>query len=81
MNDSEKRRPEASKRFDRVEVAIWRQDSEPDTKRPFFTVTFSSNYRDAKGEWQRSSSFTTRDLPHLQLAVEWAMRELLLKQE
>jgi len=81
-NEAYKNKPVNARQFDRVQAAIWRQDSESgESKEPFFSVTFSRNYRDANGQWQRTGSFTARDLPHLQLAVEWAMRELLLKPE
>ena len=81
MSESENKKPAASKQFDRVQAAIWRQESESSGGEPFFSFTVSRSYRDANGEWQRSTSFLARDLPHLQLAVEWAMRELLLKDE
>lgn len=81
MSETENNKPVASKQFDRVQAAIWRQESESGGRDPFFSFTASRSYRDARGEWQRSTSFLARDLPHLQLAVEWAMRELLLKPE
>ena len=81
-SETENHKPVDSKQFDRVQVAIWRKENaQGNTKAPFFTVTVSTSYRDANGKWQRSNSFTARDLPHLQLAVEWAMHELLLKPE
>jgi hypothetical protein len=82
MNEPSKPSPTNSKQFDRVQAAIWRQDSQAGkSDKPLFTLTLSRSYRDANDEWQRSYSFMPRDLPHLQLAVEWAMRELLLKEE
>ena len=82
VNEPTKNAPIATKQFDRVQAAIWRQDSQAgENDRPLFTLTLSRSYRDQAGAWQRSYSFMPRDLPHLHLAVEWAMRELLLKEE
>ncbi len=81
MSEAENNKPIASRQFDRVQAAIWRQESEPGGREPFYSFTVSRSYRDANGAWQRSTSFLARDLPHLKLAVEWAMHELLLKAE
>ncbi len=82
MSSDTTSKPTATKQFDRVQAAIWRQDSdEGEANRPLHTLTLSRSFKDARGEWQRSHNFTPRDLPHVQLAVEWAMRELLLKDE
>ena len=82
MPDSENSQPTATKQFDRVQAAIWRQDGEAGSAgNSFYTLTLSRSFKDSDGEWRRTHSFTNRDLPHLNLAVEWAMRELLLKEE
>lgn len=74
--------PIMTKQFDRTQAAIWRQESEAGNKdKPFHTLTISRSFKDTNGEWRRSHSFTARDLPHVALAVEWAMRELLLKED
>ena len=74
--------PIASKQFDRVHAAIWNKTpTDGKSDKPFHMLTLSRSYRDSNDEWQRSHSFTPRDLPHVGLAVEWAMRELLLKEE
>jgi|GEM_PF-5646052 len=74
--------PIATKQFDRVQAAIWRQAVETaNEENAFHTFTISRSFKDANDEWRRSHSFTSRDLPHIGLAVEWAMRELLLKEE
>jgi hypothetical protein len=82
MSDYTTSKPIASRQFDRVQAAIWRQDgAEGDGGRPLHTLTLSRSFKGPDGDWRRSHSFTPRDLPHVQLAVEWAMRELLLKDE
>lgn len=82
MAEANTTQPTASKQFDRVQAAIWRQDSQAgDTQHAFYTLTLSRSFRDDSGEWRRVHNFTARDLPHVVLAVEWAMRELLLKDE
>ena len=74
--------PAATKRFDRVQIAIRRHKTSADNAASDrFDMTFSRSYQDAQGAWRRSHSFSPRDLPHLQLAINWAMRELLLKDE
>jgi hypothetical protein len=78
MSEENKNQPIASTQFDRVQAAIWRQEVESG-KEPFNTLTISRSYKGDDGEWRRVSSFTVRDIPHLALAVEWAMHELLLK--
>ncbi|MBP7935826.1 MAG: hypothetical protein KA354_14355 [Phycisphaerae bacterium] len=75
--------PLASKQFDRVHVAIWPQEKKENDNggRLWFSVGITRRYQDGSGQWQSSNHYTARDLPHLQLAVQWAMRELLLKEE
>lgn len=74
------RKPIETKRFDRVQAAIWRQEAGGgNTNDPFYTFTVSRSFKDSNGAWHRAYSFTSRDLPNLELAVKWAMRELLLK--
>jgi hypothetical protein len=82
MSSDTTSKPIATKQFDRVQAAIWRRDNDAnDANRPLHTLTLSRSFKDAQGEWRRSHSFTARDLPHVQLAVEWALRELLLKDD
>ena len=82
MPEPNNSQPIATKQFDRVQAAIWHQDGdEGATNRPLHTLTLSRSFKDGDGEWRRTHSFTARDLPHMGLAIEWAMRELLLKEE
>ncbi|MCB9852585.1 MAG: hypothetical protein H6819_05780 [Phycisphaerales bacterium] len=70
------------RRFDRVHSAIWRKEAADDKGvGAFFSASFSRSVRGADGEWRNVTSFSARDLPHLGLAVDWAMRELLPKAE
>lgn len=82
MNENNPNKPDESKQFDRVQAAIWRNADEsgnPDDT--FWTFSASRSFKAENGEWKRTHSFTERDLPHLALAVEWAMKELLLKKD
>ncbi len=80
--DNQNTKPTVRKQFDRIQASIWRHARKSEKRNEaFFTFSASRSYRDAKGAWQRTCSFTARDLPHLQLAVEWAMRELLMKED
>ncbi len=82
MTTDNNRRPIETRRFDRVHVAIWRHESaNADCDGTFHTVSFSRSIRADDGNWRKVTSFTARDLPHLALAVDWAMRELLVKAE
>ena len=77
-------RPAASKQFDRVKTAIWRCESSNianQQSKPYFTVTQKRSYRNDKGEWVDTTTWTERDLPHVRLGLDWAMRELLLMDE
>ncbi len=74
--------PIASKSFDRVHAAIWRNEGDEEHgSKEWYSATIDRNYRDANGQWRQTSSFTQRDLPHLKLAANWVMRELLMKAE
>ncbi len=80
MSEENKNPPIASTQFDRVQAAIWRQEGEGnDGKKSFETLTLSRSYKGDDGNWHTAKNFTVRDIPHLALAVEWAMHELLLK--
>lgn len=73
--------PIASRQFDRVHAAIWRRNESDDRgERVLYSITFSRNFRNGDGQWQRAYSFTSRDLPHVGLAVDWALCELALKE-
>ena len=83
-NDVEEKdnQPIARKRFDRVDAAIWRRESNRDDgPSVWYQSTIHRSYRDRDGKWQRTNSFTERDLPHVKLAADWAMSELLMKRD
>ena len=82
MTADDNRQPIEARKFDRIHAAIWRNESTDDKGNgAFFTASFSRSIRGEDGGWRNVTSFTARDLPHLALAVDWAMRELLLKAE
>jgi len=83
VSESEPRKPVASKQFDRVHAAIWRQEKQMEgaAGQAWYTVGIMRRYRDGNGQWQSSNQYTARDLPHLQHAVEWAIREIPSKSE
>ena len=72
-------RPVASRKFDRVDAAIWRKEF--DDGKSSFSVTFSRRFPDERGEWHTRYTMGDRDLPHLKLAVDWAMKQLLMMDE
>ncbi len=82
MNSANDNKPIATRQFDRVHAAIWRHEGEGEQAgTSYYKVTLSRNYKDRDGAWQRSHQFSMRDLPHLALAVDWALKELLMKQD
>lgn len=82
MTETNDNKPIATKQFDRVHAAIWRNVGDGDQAgTTFFQVTLTRNYKDRNDKWQQSHSFTSRDLPHVLLAVDWTLKELLLKAE
>lgn len=66
-------RPADSKRFDRVEAAIWMREGR---NGKFAVAAFSRSYRDRDHHWHRTGDFTARDLPHLSDAVAWAKKQV-----
>ncbi len=67
--------PYARKQFDRVQCAIW-QRAFPNGSVDY-AVSFSRSYQDKEDKWQRTSDFMNRDLPHLILAAQWAIEQLI----
>ena len=55
-------KPVFTRRLNRVEVAIWKNESE---EAVWQNVTFQRTYRDEKGEIQNTSNFRMDDLPAL----------------
>ena len=55
-------KPIFSRRLNKIEVAIWRNESEAAV---WHNVTFQRTYRDEKGEIQNTSNFRMDDLPAL----------------
>ncbi|MBN1506166.1 MAG: hypothetical protein JW955_04945 [Sedimentisphaerales bacterium] len=70
----EKTKPIASRRFDRVQVAIWRFPRPNGGSR--LSVSFSRSYLDKNDQWQDSGYFDERDLPHIQRGLGWALEEM-----
>ena len=69
-------KPVDTERFDRVHVAIFHNSREGDGEDGWHSVSLTRRYKDARGEWHSTSSFTDRDLPHLQRAIAWAEQQL-----
>lgn len=67
-------KPVDSRRFGRVEAAIWRRESNCDT--PEFNWTISRSYRDKAGNWKTSSSFDVYDEPAARDALDWIREQL-----
>ena len=55
-------KPTYTRRLNRVEVAIWKNETEDAI---WHNVTFQRTYRDEKGEMQNTNNFRMDDLPAL----------------
>src|SRR5262249_37627363 len=76
MTMSEKVKPVAKEGKGRVHAAIWANTS--GSGEEYFTVTFSSSYRDKEGNWKSSQSIRARDVGDL---LEVAAKCQLIIQE
>jgi hypothetical protein len=82
MTQEDPNKPSEARQFDRVQASLWRhEDDSGSPDKAYWTFSVSRSFKADNGEWKRTHSFTERDLPHLALAVEWAMKELMLKKE
>ena len=62
-------KPATAFRSGNVNAAIWENTGD---KGPFFSVSFSRPYKDAKGKWKGSSSYGLNDLDALSSLAEMA---------
>ena len=73
----QKNMPVRTAKFDRANVAIFRQGGKnEDGDDAFYSAVINRRYQDNQKEWQSTSSFNERDLPHLELAARWAREEI-----
>lgn len=77
MTDSQPPKPIHTLRLGPLQAAIW---SNAGQHGPFFNVTFERRYRDAREEWQSSTSYGRDDLLALaklaDLAHSWVIERL-----
>jgi len=87
MNQNEKRRPAFKGKLDRVQIAIWENQSREG--KLFYSVSFSRAFAkpDGKGEttWHQTNTFGEKDLDNLvqavDLAKDWLTRQSPQKPE
>jgi hypothetical protein len=73
----QKNKPVRTAKFDRVHVAIFRQGGKSDEEdHGFYSALITRRYPDSQKEWQSTSFFNERDLPHVELAARWARDEI-----
>ena len=67
MAENKKQEPPVHKvRAGSLEVSVWENEKEgKNGKFKTHNTTFSRGYKDAKGEWQSSTSLNTGDIPKL----------------
>ena len=71
-------KPVFTRRLNRIEVAIWRNETEETV---WHNVTFQRTYRDEKGEIQNTSNFRMEDLPALAFLAVKAYDQLALTED
>lgn len=72
-------KPATTIRIGGVKASVWKNETEDG--RVFSVTQFTRSYRDKEDNWQETSSFSTDDLPKLELAArkafEFAHTEML----
>ena len=71
-------KPVFTRRLNRIEVAIWRNETEETV---WHNVTFQRTYRDETGEIQNTSNFRMEDLPALAFLAVKAYDQLALTED
>ena len=71
-------KPIFSRRLNKVEVAIWRNESE---EAVWHNVTFQKTYRDEKGEIQNTTNYRMDDLPALAFLAVKAYDQMALTED
>ena len=71
-------KPIFSRRLNKVEVAIWRNESE---EAVWHNVTFQRTYRDEKGEIQNTTNYRMDDLPALAFLAVKAYDQMALTED
>ena len=62
MSEANKNKPVVKLRAGFIQVAIWRNEPNDAAKGPWFSVTMTRSYQDAKDEWQETDSLNAGDL-------------------
>lgn len=60
-----------------IEIAVWANEHEGKT---FHSATIQRSYKDTAGQWQRTASFPTRDLPALAELLRVVYQEIEIKE-
>ena len=71
-------KPIFSRRLNKVEVAIWRNESE---EAVWHNVTLQRTYRDEKGEIQNTTNYRMDDLPALAFLAVKAYDQMALTED
>jgi hypothetical protein len=75
-------KPIKTNQFDRVTVAIFYHPGKaPENEKGFYSAQIHRRYQDSQNNWQSTSTFNERDMPHLELAARWAREEIRLLTE
>lgn len=66
--------PVAKHRAGQIEAAVWENEGK---EGPYYTVSFSRNYKDKEGNWKNATNFRRQDLPYLEYVVKKAWEGFL----
>ena len=74
-------KPEKEFRAGTVKVAIWRNETEQDSRTVVqHSVRLQKRYRDQSGEWKDSDYLFANDLPRARLVIDKAYEYIVLKE-
>ena len=72
--------PEKRFRAGAISATIWQNSVERDGQLSTFnTISMERSYKDKKGEWQKTNTFRTNDLPKLALVAQKAYEYVVFK--
>ena len=80
---NEPQRPEKNFKVGAVRAAVWKHTNTLKDGRTFEThrVVLDRAYKDAKGSWQHTNSFDTKDVPKAVLALQKAFEHIAIKSD
>lgn len=74
--------PKNTYRAGGVSATVWENTANVKGENVVFeTVVVERSYKDKAGQWQKTNSFRSQDLPKVMLVAQQAYKELVMKQK